>query len=173
MKRIIVVFVSATILLSLAFLFSKNRVDGNLQKSEVHYHAGFQVYKNNEQQDYSAFEYMNFISCGEHDHEDLTPEEEQMEKAHLHDFVDDVVHVHRDGALWGDLFRNINVEINPTEVYINGEKFEGDFLSHDIKPYDSVVIFEGEIENLEEKLANAVTKDHIVEVEGRSEYCGS
>lgn len=144
----------------------------NIDKSEdnVHLHAGFLVYIDNELQDFSDFKYMNFKSCGEHI-EEMSPEEEQIEKAHLHDFIGDVVHVHRENATWGDLFKNISFSLFPTEVYINGDLFEGDFLSYEIKPYDSVVIFQGEASEKEEKINARVTKGHILEVEQMSEYC--
>lgn len=141
---------------------------------ETHLHAGFQVYINNELQDYSGFEYMKISPCfgGEHQ-TDLTPEEEQLEKAHLHDNIGDVVHVHRKGATWGDLFQNanINIEENIT-AYVNDQQVESIF-NMEIEPYDSVVIFQGENDDLEEKLTGRVSRDRIVEAENMSENCGS
>lgn len=137
----------------------------------IHYHAGFQIYKDNALLDLSGLEYMNLKPCGEHD-EILSPEEEQIEKAHLHDFTGDVAHVHREGALWSDLFKNIKIEINPAEAYINGQKTEN-ILTVPIKAYDSIVIFEGENSDIETKLESRVTIEHIKEAESKSENCGS
>lgn len=131
----------------------------NSEKEEhVHYHAGFSVYIDGVKQDYSDFKYMNFTPCSEHD-EAKSKEEEQIEKAHLHDSVGDVVHVHRSGAKWGDLFKNINVSL-PNDLPI---------LSKNIEPNSSVVITIGE------PIANPtkVSMERIQEVEAKSELCGS
>lgn len=140
---------------------------------EIHIHAGFQVYVDDQLQDYSGFEHMKISPCYEGERVELTPEEEQLEIAHLHDNVGDVVHVHREGATWIDLFSNANIPmgVNPT-AYVNGEKVDN-ILSREIENYDSVVFFEGENTNIEEKLSNAVTNERIVEVEGMSESCSS
>lgn len=137
---------------------------------EVHFHAGFQVYKDNKLQDYSGFEFMHLAPCGKDGHE-MSPDEEQQEKAHLHDNIGDVVHVHREGATWGDLFNNIKVEINPEIVYVNGDEFSGDILTYPIKEYDSVVIFEGENTEIAAKVENRVRKERIEQAESASEGC--
>jgi hypothetical protein len=142
-------------------------------QDQVHYHAGFQVYINDQLQDYSGFEHMKIEPCHEGEHPELTREEEQLEKAHLHDGIGDVVHVHRSQALWQDLFINADIPIEQNViVYINSKQVD-DFFSREIQPYESVVIFQGENTDIEDKLAKAVTQDHIIEVEGMSENCGS
>lgn len=124
----------------------------------VHYHAGFTVYFDGVKQDYSDYKYMNLVPCSEHDVKKRAAEE-QMEKAHLHDGVGDVVHVHRAGAVWGDLFKNIGVELAE----------EPAILRQMIEPDSSVVITIGSpVENPEK-----VTIEHIKEVEAKSELCGS
>ena len=169
-KNIIIIVIAGIV--AIATLLIKNRpMTEEAAAEEVHYHAGFQVYKNDVLQDFSGFEFMKVEPCSIEGHEELDEAHEQLERAHLHDAVGDVVHVHREGATWGDLFQNINVEINPTEVYINGELFEGNFLSGQISPYDSAVIIEGESVDFEDKLQNAVSRDRIVEVEAVSENC--
>ena len=170
-----VIIVSALISLKASRL-SQNAPEKPLETSAetIHYHAGFQVYIDNKLQDYSGLEYMNFKPCSEDEyHTQLTPEEEQLEKAHLHDSIGDVVHVHRPNVVWGDLFTNISLEIDPNATaYINGELVEN-ILEYPIRSYDSLVIFESESTNIEERLSLRVTKEHIVEAESRSELCGS
>lgn len=136
---------------------------------EVHYHAGFLVYKDGKQVDFSDFKYMHIEACGEEQGE-KTPEEEQLEKAHLHDGVADVVHVHRNGATWGDLFRNINYSIDTPSMkgYINGEPAD-DLLTKEIKPYDSMILVIGEEKSVD--ISKRVDKEHILEVEKKSELC--
>jgi len=141
---------------------------------EIHYHAGFQVYKDNVLQDFSGLEYMHINPCSEKEsNKKLTPEEEQIEKAHLHDNIGDVVHVHRPDALWRDLFLNIKSPIDVvTSAFINNEPVE-DILDYPINESDSVVFFVGENENIEEKLKSVVTRERIIEVENKSENCGN
>jgi hypothetical protein len=145
-----------------------------LPEDAVHYHAGFQVYVNDELQDYSGIEFMHIEPCGLDEHDDNVDEtNEQIEIAHLHDGIGDVVHVHRPGAVWGDLFNNINVVFpSPTEAYVNGEVVDN-ILNHPINEYDSMIILSGPHTNISEKLDRAVTLEHIIEAEAISETCGS
>lgn len=124
----------------------------------MHYHAGFVVYVDGVKQDYSGYQYMNYTPCSEHE-EKKSPEEEQVEKAHLHEGVGDVVHVHRSGAVWGDLFNNIGVELAE----------QPEILSQKIEPNSSVVITIGNKVDSPEY----VTQERIKEVEAKSELCGS
>lgn len=136
----------------------------------VHYHAGFVVFKDNKQFDFSTVKYMHAKPCGNEEHEEHSPEEEQIEKAHLHDYIGDVVHTHREGALWKDLFINLKYPIDNAQGYINGKKVD-DFQNQPIKPYDSLVVFIGK-NDIEKQLAKAVTKKHIQTVEKKSDNCG-
>ena len=168
MKKLLILFIMFLAAVSLLY-----RQYGAKPSPEIHLHAGFQVYQNNVLQDFSDFKYMNIKPCDEDDIAHDDPANEQNEKAHLHDKVGDVVHVHRANVVWQDLFTNLNVTINPTpSAFINGQPIS-DFLQTPIQAYDSLVIFEGENQAIETKLKTAVTKDHILEVEKRSETCGT
>lgn len=140
------------------------------QTKDIHYHAGFQVYVDGALQDFSDLKYMQLKPCGGvFEHED-----DQIEKAHLHDGVGTVVHVHRDGAVWGDLFTNIKWEVPAGKElvgYLNGERKEN-ILTYPILPYDSVVFFSGKIEDMNAKLQARITDDQIKQVEKKSENCG-
>lgn len=139
---------------------------------EVHYHAGFVVFQNNKKIDFSDFKYMSIKPCSLKNEERLTDEELQSEKGHLHDNIDDVVHVHRERSRWRDLFANLKYPLNysGTTAYINGQKVE-DWQNQKIEPYQSLVVFVGE--NDQVHLGKAVTKQYIQEVEKKSENCGS
>ncbi len=142
----------------------------------VHYHAGFQVYVDNEIQDFSDLKYMSLKPCKLHEEEaELTPEQIQNEKAHLHDVVGDVVHSHQEGAIWGDLFTNIGYEIpdETRQAYVNGELYDGDIFTKPIEAYESVVILVGSNDDVPGKLAGAVTEEHIRDIEAQSESCGA
>lgn len=138
----------------------------------LHYHAGFKVYIDGQLQDYSDYKYMNFVPCSEHDTK-KSKAEEQIEKAHLHDGVGDVVHVHRSGSTWGDLFTNIKVELpkdKELKGFINGVANE-DILNAPIKEYETAIFVVGSSDASHDK--EIVSIDHIKEVEAKSELCGS
>lgn len=141
---------------------------------EVHHHAGFQVYDGDKLVDFSDFKYMHVNPCFTQDHSQvLTEEKIQEEKAHLHDNVGNVVHVHQPDAVWKDLFRNIGYKIDGNVTgHVNGEEVKN-ILAYPIKKYDSVVFVTRDTSDVESRLQNAVTKDHIISVENKSENCGS
>lgn len=157
-----------TILLMGLFIYTQ-KFKKNIK---VHYHAGFQVYVDGKLQDFSDLKYMFIKPCGKEKSD--KKENEQLEKAHLHDQVGDVVHVEAQGAKWGDLFGNINFKIDNNKQlksYIKGKEVRN-ILDFPIKPYDSIVIFIGNVENKDEKLKKQVTRKRIEEVEKKSETCG-
>jgi hypothetical protein len=168
MPRVILVVV-IIVAVSLGVWFAQSKP--TLEKVEhPHVHAGFHLYRENELMDFSDLVYMHLESCRESEAE---PVDEQVEKAHLHNGVGDVVHVHRQQVVWGDLFINLKQSIRTEHTgYVNGVLTE-DILNYPINAYDSVVIIEGEAENLEEKLAGAVKRERILEVEAQVENCGS
>jgi hypothetical protein len=114
---------------------------------------------------------MNFTACSEHDNK-KSAAEEQIEKAHLHDGVGDVVHIHRLESTWGDLFANIKVALpkDGLKGFINGSEVE-DILNQPIESYSTAIFVVGE-----SKMSHAnetVTIEHIKEVEAKSELCGT
>lgn len=139
---------------------------------EVHFHAGFVVFEDNKKVDFSDLKYMSVKPCGGNHKEVPTQEELQGEKAHLHDNIGDVLHSHREGAKWTDLFTNIKYPLDyaNTTGYINGQEI-GNWQNQKINPYDSLVVFIGN--NDPKLLKEAVKKEHILEVEKKSENCGS
>ena len=140
------------------------------QATAAHYHAGFVVYQDGVKQDYSGYQYMNYTPCSEHDVK-KSAAEEQMEKAHLHDGVGDVVHVHREGAVWGDLFKNIGVGLESNVGgYLDGE-WKQNILNQPILPYQTMVLVIGE--NKPEYQQERISREHIIQVEAASELCGS
>ena len=142
------------------------------EEVHLHYHAGFKVYIDGVLQDYSDYKYMNFVPCTEHN-EKKSLAVEQIEKAHLHDGVGDVVHIHRSGAKWGDLFKNIQVELPKDKTlkgYVDGIENQ-DILETPIKEYTTAIFIVGENNASHDK--EVVSIDHIKEVEAKSELCGS
>jgi hypothetical protein len=143
-----------------------------VKPTKIHYHAGFEVYVNGVLQDFSSDQYMYFGDCS------IAPPSKvvnQIDKAHLHDNVGNVVHVHANNAVWGDLFTNIKFTIDPTlpiEAYVNGQLIN-DLLNTPIKPYDSLILLIGTHGPVADYLAHQVTMDQIKKVEQTSEGCGN
>ena len=69
----------------------------------VHYHANFAVYINGQRQEFKDPSFYESIGVSCDEHEEMTP----PERTHMHDYVNDVVHVHDHAATWGQFFTNI------------------------------------------------------------------
>lgn len=171
MKPLIFSFVLIVVLVFLGAL--SVAVFREKEKEEpVHLHASFIVVKHDEIMDFSSLRYMKIAACSDHSSTELSPEEEQLEKAHLHDKIGNVVHVHRAHATWGDLFTNIEFELSDPVGFIDGEKVD-DILLEEIKPYDRIVIFDNSLQNIEEYIDSVPTIERIKEVESMSENCSA
>lgn len=135
----------------------------------VHYHAGFIVYVNGIRQDFGDSRYMKIEPCTTAGSE--IKEDDQLEKAHLHGGIGDVVHVHREGALWKEFFVNIKYSLPKSTLsgYINTVKTDN-LLNVQIRPYDSVVFVFGDVPS--EATTAGISKEHIIEVEKTKEQCG-
>ena len=169
-SKFVYLILGLVVVLAGVWLFLKFGKTPVVQK--IHFHAGFIVFLNGQKVDFSDGKYMTIEPCKVNPNEKQTPAEIQHDKAHLHDGVGDVVHVHVPGAVWGDLFSNINYPIDYSKVtaFINGKEIP-DIKNFPIKAYDSLVIFIGTVDkNL---LSQTVTVDHIKEVESKSETCGN
>lgn len=138
---------------------------------EVHYHAGFLVYVDGVLQDYAKDTYMRDVPCALPGKKPV--ENDQIEKAHLHDNVGDVVHVERTGAVWNDLFINMGVDLpkdKPLTMYRNGAVVT-DPMHAPILPGESVVFVIGSSSGVDQ--SKTVGDDHIREIGAKSESCGT
>lgn len=167
-KKLIAIGLSSLLLIviAIAAVIIKGQKE---QKPLVHYHAGFIVFQDGKKLDFSDIKYMHLAPCVQGGKE--TADDPSM-KAHLHDDIGDVVHVHRAGAVWQDLFTNIKFPIDYTKTtgYINGQKVTA-FQKTAIVKNDSLVVFIGKVD--ESLLSQAVTVDHIESVSSHSETCGN
>ena len=68
-----------------------------------HYHANFGVFLNGERLDLSGLHYMQDVAACKANPDVILP----VERAHMHERIHDVVHVHHEGATWGHFFQNI------------------------------------------------------------------
>jgi len=140
---------------------------------KIHYHAGFQVYKDDIIQNFSDFKYMTIAPCTDKkDHED---KDKQLEKAHLHDQVGDVVHVESSDSTWADLFKNLPYQISSKEktvAYVNGRLISNP-LSYPIKPYASAVFYFGKHDDTFIPSKPPVQLNYIKEIEKKTKDCSA
>jgi hypothetical protein len=167
MKKLVIIFL-CIIGVILGYIYIRTKPLSTSAK--IHYHAGFLVYVDGKLQDFSGDKYMNIDFCSI-PHKTETPEKIQIGRAHLHDNVGDVVHIHRAGAVWGDLFTNMHYAFpagEPIAGYVNGQAVP-DILNYPIKPYDSIIITVGDSSAVD--LTKMVSRNHILDVEKHSEGC--
>lgn len=165
-KRKFIILLIPILVISFAVLWKSYR---SKPEEKIHYHAGFMVYVDGKREDFSDIKYMDIEPCNAPGHE--IKEDDQLEKAHLHDNIGDVVHVHRDNAKWKDLFTNIAYKL-PDDVqgYVDGAPVENIF-NEPITPYESVLIVAGDSKGVD--LTASVSADYIREIEKKSETCGT
>lgn len=174
-QRIILAALSAVLVCLGVYIFL-TRSGKILEHEEVHHHAGFVVYIDGVLQDYSKFEHMKFSPCAaEAKTEKHNPAEGQLEKAHMHDMNGDVAHVHRQGATWGDFFRNSKISFPPDKEFVayDGQQVIENFLDSEVLPDQSVVVTIGDQTQADTQRGKPVTIERIKEVEQLSENCGT
>ncbi|HSW75254.1 MAG TPA: hypothetical protein VLG16_05310 [Candidatus Saccharimonadales bacterium] len=71
--------------------------------SHVHYHANFAVYINGVREEFKDPSYYEDVLACAPTGNDITP----PERAHMHDNVNNVVHIHDHAVTWGQFFTNI------------------------------------------------------------------
>lgn len=78
----------------------------------VHYHANFAVYINGQQEQFKNPMYYTEIeeSCTENGR--MTPHE----RAHMHDNINNVVHVEDSAVTWGQFFQNLGWVVDPGAI---------------------------------------------------------
>lgn len=146
-------------------------------EEEVHYHAGFKIFQNNEQMDFTDISYMWLEPCEAHsDDEEETNDAQDTEFIHLHDSVGDVIHIHAAGATWGNVFEYLRLQdIDPSRItaYANGE-IVADPLQKSVEPYQSLIFLIGENPTIvPSELSNYITKEYVMDVESNGENCGN
>lgn len=105
----------------------------------VHYHANFAVYINGQREQFKdpALYEESGVSCSKE--EAMTP----GERSHMHDNVNDVVHVHDHAVTWGQFFTNLGWVVDakvietPSEVLLADSSHKISFILND-KSTDNV-----------------------------------
>jgi hypothetical protein len=132
-KRMILAVVLAFVL-GVFWVFAIRFV--TLEKKEVHYHANYAVFVDGERLAFENFTfYEEIAACGGNGIDS------PKIRAHMHEQVNHVVHVHDNGVTWGHFFANLNfvhgdtvfktdkktyVEDNDTKIayILNGEEVD-------------------------------------------------
>lgn len=75
----------------------------------VHYHANFAVYINGRREQFKGQRYYQEVAICSSTNDIATPQE----RAHMHDNVNSVVHVHDHAVTWGQFFENLGWYVGP------------------------------------------------------------
>jgi len=165
-RRVMVAMILLMVILTYLAFSPKPPKNGLSQ--EVHFHAGFKIYENNQLLDFRAPESMHLDPCGGDEHEeDDTP----SERVHSHNNIGDVAHVHSNRATWGDLLENLDYQA-PARLtfYLNG-KLAVNSINTTIAPYDRLLILVGDFNEPQEKFTTVPDESAIKAAEAAVENC--
>lgn len=108
-RKVVSILTSKWFLVALSILVGAGVILGirfvTYAPETVHYHANFAVYVNGYQEQFKDMRYYEetaVTSCSIH------PVASPLERAHMHDNVNSVVHVEDHLVTWGNFFQNIN-----------------------------------------------------------------
>ena len=159
---------SKYIIFSLIFLIILITIFAYSYFTVPHYHAEFHVYKGGEKIDLAGLENMYFAPCRVYDFGER--ELEEIDRAHLHDYVGDIVHVHDDGVTWRVLLSNLNIEGDLIGYNKEGQLIEN-LLDRVIIPYESVVFSDTELENIEDLVPILQGTEYVKKIETTAIEC--
>ncbi|MBP9798034.1 hypothetical protein KBC70_02705 [Candidatus Woesebacteria bacterium] len=166
------------IILIAAFAYNSHSIfekPATKKVEEIHYHAGFEIYKDGALMEFTDLGYMDVKPCGPDDedkpHEHLEPE------VHLHDGIGNIVHIHGKVAVWKDLFEKLHLDMSSASIsaVIDGQPITR-ITDTQIKPYQRASIFINSPEDQKIKSAQTLEKlpiDYIKEIEKKSENCSN
>lgn len=87
----------------------------------THYHANFEVFINGQRQLFKGPQYYQDVAaCSAF--QEMTPEK----RVHMHDNVNDVVHVHDEAVTWGAFFQNLGWAIDPDFIKTDQKLYVAD-----------------------------------------------
>jgi len=87
----------------------------------THYHANFAVFINGERQQFKGFQYYEDVAaCSAYD--EMTPKK----RVHMHNNVNDSVHVHDEGVTWGAFFQNLGWAIGSDYIKTDEQLYTDD-----------------------------------------------
>lgn len=142
--------------------------------AEIHYHAGFEIYKDGKLMNFTDLTFMDVKPCGPENDED-EPHKDFNAEVHLHDGIGNVVHIHGKEAQWKDLFKKLNIDVTSTTIGAYFEETPQALLSDQpIKPYQRAVFFilsPGEHSEEISESHSRMPVSYIKEIEKKGENC--
>lgn len=108
------------------------------QINAVHYHANFALYVSGQRDEFKGLYYEEVQSCNEQGSTD------PRTRVHMHDNVNNVIHVHDQAVTWSDFFANLGYTLGDNvladdkgHTYINGQNGKLSFILNG-KPVDTI-----------------------------------
>lgn len=77
----------------------------------THYHANFAVYINGQREEFKGFQYYEEVAACV-----ANGPIQPAQRAHMHDNINSVIHVHDDGVTWQQFFNNIGWTLGPNFI---------------------------------------------------------
>ena len=89
----------------------------------VHYHANFAVYLNGSRQEFKGPQYYQEVAICSAAHGITIPQQ----RAHMHDNINSVIHVHDHAVTWGQFFENLGWIVGSDFIVTdNGQTYKAD-----------------------------------------------
>ena len=80
---------------------------------QVHYHANFAVYLNGSRDEFKGSQYYQSVEVCSVDRGVTIPEQ----RAHMHDNINSVIHIHDHATTWGQFFENLGWSIGSNYIH--------------------------------------------------------
>lgn len=90
-----------------------------VKKQSTHYHANFALYVNGQKEEFSSFVYYEEVSACTDEYAN-----NPKSRVHMHDNVNNLVHVHDQAATWSHFFSNIGMTFADGILYKSGSLFK-------------------------------------------------
>lgn len=151
----------------------------------THYHANFALYINGQREEFK--DPSNYESIGQacDEHEEMTP----LERTHMHDNINDVVHVHHNAVTWGQFFTNLGWVIDakviatPDQTLVPRDSSKITFILNDevtdnisnrvIGDEDKLLVDYGSSSDLKKEYESVATTAHKYNQSKDPKSCGS
>lgn len=152
----------------------------------VHYHANFQVFVNNQREQFADPMLYEESGAACSEEKQMTP----MERAHMHDNINDVVHVEDHAVTWGQFFTNLGWVVDakvietPSQVLLpdndhkisfilNGQTMDN-ISNRVISDQDKLLVDYGDSgQAVKQQYANIVNKALKYDTSSDPKSCGS
>jgi hypothetical protein len=110
------VLIAAVVLLGIRFATYHH-------EGTVHYHANFAVYIKDAREEFKGGQYYQEVNICSAEHGITMP---QM-RAHMHNNINDTIHIHDHAVTWGQFFENLGWVVGPDFIYTDtGQMYKAD-----------------------------------------------